>query len=84
MIPAVVLQIGLPGAAELGILLLVILLLAAVVGRWVYNDAKRRGSDWAWQWAVGIVLLFLLGIVPGLFGVIVYLLVRTDQIETAM
>lgn len=73
------LQVGVPGGAELGILLLIVLLLAAFVGRWIYHDAKRRGSDWAWQWAVGIVILFLVGLVPGLLGIIIYLLVRSDR-----
>ena len=75
------LQVGVPGAVELGILLLVILLLAGIVGRWVYRDARARDSDWAWQWAVGIVLLFLFGLVPGLLGIVIYLLVRGDRTE---
>lgn len=67
---------------ELLVILLIVLLLTAVVGRWVYRDARARGSDWAWQWAVGIVLLFLIGLVPGLLGVIVYLLVRGERLES--
>lgn len=73
------LQIGIPGAPELLITLLIIAVLAAFVGRWVYRDARARGSDWAWQWAVGIVFLFLFGLVPGLLGIIIYLLVRDDR-----
>jgi len=75
------LQLGVPGVVELGIVLLIILLIAGFVGRWVYRDAKARGSDWAWQWAVGIVLLFLVGFVPGLLGIVIYLLVRGDRSE---
>lgn len=75
------LQFGIPGGTELFIILIIVLLLGLVVGRWVYRDAKKRGSDWAWQWAVGIVFLFLLGLVPGLLGVIIYLLVRGDEVE---
>lgn len=70
------LQFGVPGGVELLVLLLVLLLVFGLVGRWIYRDAKRRGSDWAWQWGVGIGLLFLAGLVPGLLGVIIYLLVR--------
>lgn len=77
-----ILQMGPPGAVELGVVLLIGLLLAAFVGRWVYRDAKQRGSDWAWQWAVGIVILFLFGLVPGLLGVVIYLLVRGEKSET--
>lgn len=76
------LQVGVPGAVELGIIILVVLLLAAFAGRWVYRDAKQRGSDLAWQWAVGITILFLFGLVPGLLGIIIYLLIRGDRPET--
>lgn len=79
-----ILQMDVPGGIELLVILLIILLLAAVVGRWIYRDAKSRGSDWAWQWAVGIVILFLVGLVPGLLGVVIYLLIRGDQTETGM
>ena len=75
------LQLGVPGVVEFGIVLLIILLIAGVVGRWVYRDAKAWGSDWAWQWAVGIVLLLLVGFVPGLLGIVTYLIVRGDRPE---
>lgn len=77
----VALQIGLPGGPELVILVLIFALLAVVVGRWVYRDARARGSDWAWQWAVGIIFLFFLGLVPGVLGVLVYVLVRGERVE---
>lgn len=77
----VILQLGLPGGPELLVVLLVVLLVAGVVGRWIYRDARARGSGWAWQWAVGIVLLFLVGLVPGLLGVVIYLLVRGDRVN---
>lgn len=76
---AVPLQIGVPGGLELLVLLAVLLVAFGLVGRWIYRDARGRGSDWAWQWGVGISLLFLAGLVPGLLGVIVYLLVRPDD-----
>lgn len=73
------LQFGVPGGPELLVLLLVLLLVFGIVGRWIYRDAKRRGSEWAWQWGVGIALLFLAGLVPGLLAVIIYLLVRPEE-----
>ncbi len=73
------LQFGVPGGMELLVVLLVLLLVFGLVGRWIYRDAKRRGSEWAWQWGVGISLLFLAGLVPGLLGVVIYLLVRGDE-----
>lgn len=73
------LQFGFPGGVELLVVLLILLLVFGLVGRWVYRDAKRRGSEWAWQWGVGIALLFLAGLVPGLLGVVIYLLVRPDE-----
>jgi hypothetical protein len=29
--------------------LAVLAVLYATLGRWLYRDAKRRGSEWAWQ-----------------------------------
>ena len=72
------LQMGLPGGPELLIILLILLIPGALVGYWVYRDAKRRRSAWAWQWGVVVALLFPAGLVPGLLGVIIYLLVRRD------
>lgn len=76
------LQFGIPGAPELLIILLIFFIVFGLIGRWVYNDAKSRGSQWAWQWGVGIALLFLAGLVPGLLGIIIYLLVRGDRVES--
>ena len=42
------LQMGLPGGPELLIVIIILLVPGALVGRWVYRDAKRRGSAWAW------------------------------------
>jgi hypothetical protein len=49
-----------------------------IVVRWVHRDAKKHGSNTPWLWGIGVGVLFLLGIVPGLFGVIVYLLARKN------
>ncbi|PAU84297.1 hypothetical protein CK500_07670 [Halorubrum salipaludis] len=70
-----------PGGPELLILLLILLVVFGLVGRWVYRDAKSRGSDWAWQWGVGVALLFLAGLVPGLLGILIYVTVRGDRVE---
>ncbi|MCY4732916.1 hypothetical protein KY092_20515 [Natronomonas gomsonensis] len=72
-----------PGGPELLIVLLILFVAFGLVGRWVYRDAKSRGSDWAWQWGVGIALLFLAGLVPGLLGVLVYVLLRGERVESA-
>lgn len=72
---------GMPGLIELLIILLLGLVLAVVVGGWVYRDAKARGSEPAWGWAGGIVLLFLLGLFPGLVGIALYLTVRGDRVK---
>ncbi len=46
---------------------LVVFAILFSIGRWIYRDAKSRGSEWAWQWAFGIPLLLLPGLVPGLY-----------------
>jgi hypothetical protein len=68
-----------PGVIEVVLILFVTLLLAVVVGGWVYSDAKARESESPWAWAIGIGLLFLLGLIPGLIGITLYLLVRDDR-----
>ena len=70
-----------PGGPELLIIFLILAIVFGIVGRWIYRDAKARGSEWAWQWGVGVALLFLMGIVPGLLGVLIYVTVRGDRIE---
>jgi hypothetical protein len=72
-----------PGGPELLILVVVVLVVFGLVGRWVYRDAKSRGMDWAWQWGVGVGLLFLFGLVPGLLGVLIYVSVRDEVDDTA-
>lgn len=61
--------------------LAVLAVLYATLGRWLYRDASRRGSEWARQWATGIPALLFLGLVPGLLVLIIYLLVRGDELE---
>lgn len=72
---------GIPGAMELIVFFVFVYIpILFLVGRWVYRDAKARNSNWAWQWAVGIVVLFA-GLIPGLLGIIIYLLVRGDTVQ---
>lgn len=70
---------GVPGALELLVLLGLFAVIGVFVGGWVYRDARARGSARAWQWAVGIPLLFLVGLVPGLLALVIYLLVRDER-----
>ncbi len=72
----VVSSMGPPGAAELGILLVLLTIVGIVVGRWIYRDAKQRESPWAWQWGAGTAMLFVLGLMPGLFAVLAYFILR--------
>ena len=69
------LPLQVPGAPELVVILLVLVVAFGLIGRWVYRDAKSRGSEWAWQWGVGIAVLFLMGLVPGLLGILIYVTV---------
>lgn len=78
---SVPIQLAPPGGVELLVLLVVFALIGVLVGTWIYRDATDRGSAWAWQWAVGILLLFVVGLVPGVVGVVAYLLVRGDRSE---
>lgn len=51
----------------------VLLLLAGSTGYWVYLDGVNRGTDRAPWWGLGVFWLFLLGVVPGLVALGVYL-----------
>lgn len=52
---------------------LIALVLAAVLGYWVYTDATKRGDDDAVLWALAVGVLTLLTIVGGLLGLAVYI-----------
>lgn len=72
--------IGGLGPVQLTLIIVpIILILLGLLGRWIYRDAKSRDSEWAWHRAFGIPVLFVLGAVPGLLALIVYLLMREDQ-----
>lgn len=51
----------------------VLLLLAGSAGYWVYLDGTKRGIDRAPWWGLGVLWLLLLGVVPGLIALVVYL-----------
>lgn len=69
------LQIAVPGAIELLVLLFVFGLVGVLAGVWVYRDAGRRGMNAA-LWAVLVAGLFLVGFLPGLLALVVYLWAR--------
>lgn len=54
----------------------VLLLLAGSTGYWVYLDGTNRGIDRAPWWGVGVFWLLLLGVIPGLIALAVYLRMR--------
>jgi hypothetical protein len=51
----------------------VLLLLAGSTGYWVYLDGAKRGIDRAPWWGAGVFWLLLLGVVPGLVALGIYL-----------
>lgn len=71
---------GLLGGPEILLFLLFMAVVGIVVGRWVYQDAKSRGSSWAWQWGVGIAVL-LIPVAPGLLALATYILTRGNKIR---
>ncbi len=71
------------GPIELTIYFAAVAIVLSIVGRRIYRDAKARGSNWAWQWAVGIVFLLLAGLGPGVIGVLLYVTVRGDYTKSS-
>lgn len=64
---------GLSGPVILAITIILTIALI-LIGRWVYRDAKKHDSRYAWLWGIGVAVLFLAGLVPGLLGLVLYLL----------
>ncbi|SMO54342.1 hypothetical protein [Halorubrum cibi] len=56
-----------------------LLVLWATLGRWIYGDAKARGSEWAWQWGFGTPLTLVAGLDVMLLVVVIYLLLRNSD-----
>lgn len=71
------LQYSLPGGVEILIILIVLLLLAIAPAIWVYRDAKKRGMNAA-LWAAIVGGSLLIGLVPGVVALVVYLWKRDD------
>ena len=71
------LQFGVPGGTELAVLAL-LLVIPLGIAYWVYGDAKRRGSDYAWNWAISMFLFALFGFFPVLVGLGLYHSVRHE------
>ncbi len=65
------------------LVLLGLVVLYATVGRWIYADARERGSEWAWQWGFGTPLTVFLGIDVFLLVIVIYLLLRASDDATA-
>jgi hypothetical protein len=65
-----------PLAGALGLLgTLIVLLVAFLVGRWVYRDAKGRNMN-ATLWGLGTGVAIVVGLVPGLVVFVVYYVLR--------
>ncbi len=58
--------------------LLGLAILYVTVGRWLYVDARDRGSEWSWQWGFGTPLTVFLGIDVFLLVIVIYLLLRAS------
>ena len=71
------LQFGVPGGREL-LVIVFILLIPLGIAYWVYGDAKRRGSDYAANWAISMFLFALFGFVPVIVGLGLYHSVRHE------
>ena len=66
---------GLAGDLAAVVLLGVVPALAAA---WVYRDAKRKGSDYALNWAISVFLLGTLQFIPIFVGLGLYTSVRHE------
>lgn len=70
-------------AAGVPELLLYLLLLVAsiavtvIAARWVYRDATRRDNPNAGLWATIVAVGFLMGLLPGVLAMTMYLVTRT-------
>lgn len=62
---------GDPGFLSLGLLVLV---LALVMGYWVYSDAESKGNDNAMLWGLAVGLLTLFTVLGGVIALIIYIL----------
>lgn len=70
------LQIGNAGGTNLLSFGVLVLIIAAVLGYWVYQDASGRGRDNALFWGLGVGILTLLTLIGGLIAFAFYLYTR--------
>lgn len=70
---------AIPGGVEIVLFGVLNLVIALLVGFWVYRDASRRGNGAAALWAVAVgVASLLLSIVGFLLVFVLYLVVGRD------
>jgi hypothetical protein len=59
--------------------LIALVVLWGTLGRWLYRDARSRGSEWAWQWGFGTPLAVVAGFDVMLLVVVIYLQLRDSE-----
>ncbi|QLD85407.1 hypothetical protein HWV23_06580 [Natronomonas halophila] len=65
-----------PLAGVLGLLgTLIVLVIAFLVGRWVYRDAQGRGMN-AMLWGLGTGIAIFVGLIPGIVVFAIYYVLR--------
>ncbi len=69
----VILQVNPGRVAPIG---LIVLIIALVLGYWVYKDAKGDGKDNALLWGLVVGILTLFTVIGGLIALGVYLFTR--------
>lgn len=70
------LQFGVPGAPELlivGVILLLFIALPFVLAYWTYQDADRRGEEHAALWALAVGALTVTTLIGGFVALAVYI-----------
>ena len=69
------LQGGIAGIGGL-ILFVIVLALYYFVARYIYRDAKSRGNSNATLWGIATFIALVVGFIPGLIVIVLYLLLR--------
>ena len=58
------------------ILLLLLLAIPFLIAYFVFSDAIDRGNSHPWAWGISVFVLLLLGIIPGVVVIALYIVVR--------
>lgn len=66
----------LPPGQLFGALVAVGALCGLIAGYLVFQDIRRYGGSNGFVWGFGITLLFLVGVVPGVIGLFIYIMTR--------